>query len=330
MRVSNRTLSFASAFLLLSAAFIISPRIEANNISWFLSPSDPFTQDWSITSSITVDDNWDNVMSIMGYRGDDLTTAIGTDPQTILADGASTPVDVTANQSNPNTLTTGGVAEFDGIPNPTIAFKGSATADAPHLVIRLNKKSCPETKFISITYKARDLDSTANNAVQQVALHYRVGDTGNFINVPDAFVADATDPNAATKITSVFATLPHIPLGQDLVFLRIMTANAAGTDEWVGIDDISIGCFAPTAASVPVGGRVVSGKSQGVSRATVVMTDEYGGVMSARTNAFGYYRFDAVPTGETYTVRVIGKGFATDPQLVTVNQAIDDLDFFVD
>ncbi|MBK7709049.1 MAG: carboxypeptidase regulatory-like domain-containing protein [Acidobacteria bacterium] len=331
MRVFKKSLKFFAAVLVSASAFLLfSNGTLANNISWFLSPSDPFNQNWSITSSITTDDNWDNVMSIIGYRGDDLTASTGTDPQTILADGAATPVDVIANQSNPNTNNTGGVAEFDGIANPTVALQGSGTADAPHLVIRLNKKSCPDTKFVSISYKVRDIDGSADNAVQPVALHYRVGDTGSFINLPEAFIPDATDPNTATKETSVYATLPHIPLGQDLIFLRIMTANAAGNDEWVGIDDISIGCFAPTAASVPVGGRVVRGKSQGVSRATVLITDEYGGQISVRTNAFGYYRFDSVPAGETYTVRVVGKGFATDPQLITVNQAIEDLDFVVD
>ena len=50
-----------------------------------------------------------------------------------LADGQK----VTANQSNPS-ITTGGVVEFDGISNPTVAFQGSGTANAPHLVIRID------------------------------------------------------------------------------------------------------------------------------------------------------------------------------------------------
>jgi hypothetical protein len=35
----------------------------------------PFSQDWSDIALITVDDNWSNVPGIIGYRGDDLTTA---------------------------------------------------------------------------------------------------------------------------------------------------------------------------------------------------------------------------------------------------------------
>lgn len=86
----------------------------------------------------------------------------------------------------------------------------------------------------------RDLESTKQNAVQQVALHYRVGSTGNFTNLPAGYVPDATEPNAATKVTHVAATLPAAADHQALVQIRIMTANAVGRDEWVGIDNIAI------------------------------------------------------------------------------------------
>ena len=51
----------------------------------------PFTQNWSNTGLITTDDDWSGVPGIIGYRGDNLTTGIGVDPQTILADGSATP-----------------------------------------------------------------------------------------------------------------------------------------------------------------------------------------------------------------------------------------------
>ena len=71
-----------------------------------------FAQAWSNTGLITTTDNWVSVPSIVGYRGDGLTAATGVDPQTMLTDGSATPVDVNANQTNPDTFTTGGVAEF--------------------------------------------------------------------------------------------------------------------------------------------------------------------------------------------------------------------------
>lgn len=326
--IFNRKFSLAifTAFALTAFA-AISQITEANNIRWYISPSDPYIQTWADTVSINANDNWDNFIAINGYRGDDLTTGTGTNPQTVLADGAGTPLDVIANQNNPNALADGGVAEFDGIANPTIALQGSGTADAPHLVIALNRASCPDTKFISISYKVRDIDGSADNAVQQVALHYRVGTTGNYTNLPDAFVADATNPNTATKVTSVVGNLPHIPVSVNEVYLRIMTTNAAGNDEWVGIDDISVGCYAPLSANVPVSGRVLSRKS-GVARASVTMTDDAGNTQAARTNSFGNYRFDSVESGKTYTISVFSKGHQFAPQIVSVEDSISDLDFY--
>src|SRR5438128_482796 len=63
----------------------------------------PFSQDWSNTNLITLSNGWSAVPGMVGYRGDSLTTTTGTDPQTITADGTSTPVNVQANQGNPST-----------------------------------------------------------------------------------------------------------------------------------------------------------------------------------------------------------------------------------
>lgn len=198
----------------------------------------PFTQNWTNTGLITSNDNWSGVPGIEGFLGQDLTTTTGTDPQTIVGTSSvANDLDVIANQTNPNTLTAGGVAEFE-ITDPTIALQGSGTADAPHIIINLNTTGQAN---INVAYNLRDIDGSADNAVQPVALQYRVGSSGNFTNVPAGFVADATTgPNLATKVTPVSATLPAAANNQSLVQVRIITTNAAGSDEWVGIDDINI------------------------------------------------------------------------------------------
>jgi predicted extracellular nuclease len=186
---------------------------------------------------ITTNDDWSAVPGIVGYRGDDLTTSTGTNPQTILSDGTTTPVDVNANKTDPNTFTTGGIAEFE-IADPVVALQGSGTADAPFLLISINTTGLMS---ITVSYKLRDIDGSGDNAVQPVALHYRVGTSGDFTDVPAAFVADATTgPNLATLVTPVSVTLPSNADNQPVVQLRMMTTNAAGSDEWVGVDDILI------------------------------------------------------------------------------------------
>ncbi|MRR52570.1 MAG: hypothetical protein EG825_16975, partial [Rhodocyclaceae bacterium] len=180
---------------------------------------------------------WSGVPGIMGFRGDNLTTATGVNPQTVLVPDEPGVVNVIANQSDV-TILSGGVYEFDGIANPVVAMQGSGTADAPYLLIHLNTTGMEN---IQVSYNVRDIDSTADNSIQQVALHYRVGGTGNYTNLPDGYIPDASSgPSLATLVTPVSVTLPADANNQTTVQLRIMTTNAVGNDEWVGIDDISI------------------------------------------------------------------------------------------
>ena len=197
----------------------------------------PFTQNWTNTGLITTNDNWSGVPGIVGFLGQDMTTTTGTDPQTLLGVSAlANDVDVIANQTNPN-ITNGGVAEFE-ITNPTIALQGSGTADAPHIIISVNTMC---NSAIVVAYNVRDIDGTTDNAIQPVALQYRIGNTGPFTNVPAGFIADATTgPSVATLVTPVNVTLPAACNNQPEVQIRIITTNALGNDEWVGIDDISV------------------------------------------------------------------------------------------
>ncbi len=197
----------------------------------------PYTQNWSNIGMITVSDDWSGVPGVIGYRGDSLSSNPGTDPQTVLADGSATPVDVNANQTSPDTFISGGVSEFE-IANPVIALQGSGTADAPHIVVHLNTTG---QSNINVAYNLRDIDGSADNATQAVALQYRVGGAGSYVNIPAAFVADATSgPSQATMVTPISVTLPAACDNQPLVQVRVITNDAAGSDEWVGIDDINV------------------------------------------------------------------------------------------
>jgi hypothetical protein len=206
--------------------------VGANNTPQTL----PFSQNWTNINLITANDDWSGVPGIVGFRGDDLVTATGADPREILNDGSTTPIDVNANQTNPDTNTAGGVTEFE-IANPVVALQGSGTADAPHLVIYLNTTGQSNINF---TANIRDIDASADDAVQQVAVQYRVGGTGNYTNITGGYIADATTANAATQVTALNLTLPANANNQALVEIRIITTNALGSDEWVGVDDISV------------------------------------------------------------------------------------------
>jgi endonuclease G len=196
----------------------------------------PFSQNWTTTTLITVDDDWSGVPGIIGYRGDDLSTAIPADLQALVADGSGTPIDVNANNADPTGALSGGVYEFDTLPNPTIGMQGSGTADIPHIVISLNTSG---TTALNIAYNLRDLDTT-DTVAQPFALQYRVGNTGPYTNIPAGFVSDASADGGATLVTPVSAAIPAAADNQPLVQVRIMTTNVIGSDAMVGIDDIAV------------------------------------------------------------------------------------------
>lgn len=95
--------------------------------------------------------------------------------------------------------------------------------------------------------------------------------------------------------------------------------------------------LSPTSAAVTVSGRVVFTEAKGNSifgsrsrvfaRAKVSFIDAQGEKRSRQTNRFGFFQFEAVETGYTYIFEAEGKNNRFAPQVVTVNETIDNLNF---
>jgi alpha-tubulin suppressor-like RCC1 family protein len=83
---------------------------------------------------------------------------------------------------------------------------------------------------------------------------------------------------------------------------------------------------APTAANVSVSGRVTNGK-RGIVRAIVSVTDSSGTIRTAYTNSFGNYRFEGLPSGQTYVFNVTAKHYEFALQVVVLNDSLADFDF---
>ncbi|HLP07433.1 MAG TPA: PEP-CTERM sorting domain-containing protein [Opitutaceae bacterium] len=200
---------------------------------------DLLTQDWSNTALIVTNDDWSALWNgsygIIGYRGDSLGGGTGFDPQSVLGD--SSVVDVNANLLNPNTFATGGIGEFE-LTDPTIALQGSGTAAAPYLLLSF---AATGYRDINISYTLRDIDGSTDNSVQQLALQYRLGSAGSWTNLPAGYVADASaGPSLAGMATPVSVNGPTALDDQSMVQFRILTTNAVGSDEWIGVDNIVI------------------------------------------------------------------------------------------
>jgi Carboxypeptidase regulatory-like domain/Cohesin domain len=88
-----------------------------------------------------------------------------------------------------------------------------------------------------------------------------------------------------------------------------------------------VNVFGPTAAGVSVGGRVMNSEGYGISKATVTIIDSGGEVRSAVTSPFGYYGFDDVAAGTTYTLTASAKQYSFSAQVVNVVDELNNVNF---
>ena len=113
-----------------------------------------------------------------------------------------------------------------------------------------------------------------------------------------------------------------------LYFLEVVPERFTGPGQFE-IDDIRLEAFAPTAALVGIGGSVETAIGYGIRNAYVTFVDSDGQTRSARTNQFGYFRFEDVEVGNTYIFNVWHKQyvFPNSPRVLQVDDRIDKLVF---
>lgn len=86
----------------------------------------------------------------------------------------------------------------------------------------------------------------------------------------------------------------------------------------------------PTAASATISGRVTTVTGNGIRNVIIQLTDaETGEIRSARTSSFGYYRFEDVPVGRTYSLNPAAKRytFANPSRVINPTGEVTDVDF---
>lgn len=94
------------------------------------------------------------------------------------------------------------------------------------------------------------------------------------------------------------------------------------------VSPFAVAHVAPTAANVSVEGRVSTQNGRGISNITVTLIDSTGRTHTARTSAFGFYRFDGVSIGAA-VISVSAKRFtfANPAQMINVIDNLSGVDF---
>ncbi len=151
----------------------------------------------------------------------------------------------------------------------------------------------------------------------------------------NAFVIDTLNSRqmyAGTDIgvyTSSDAGLSWVPFGTGLprvaVFDMAITSTRLLRIATYGRGMWQTGLVA--APPVTVSGRVTVPNGAGLRNAIVTLTDSNAVAVKAISTSFGYFSFDSVPVGATYTATITSKRYSFTPRTLTVSGAVSDFDF---
>ena len=171
------------------------------------------------------------------------------------------------------------------------------------------------------------ITSQGNNLVQNrgSSTGYVASDLPNGTNP----MLDILKNNGGLSVThALLPGSPAINAGNNAFAVGPNDQRGPGFARIVG-SAVDIGAFevqGATAAAVSVAGQVTTAEGRGINKAQVIMSSN-AGVCFAQTNPFGFYRFEGVPAGETYVFNALHKRYLFSPQILTVTEQIDNLNF---
>ena len=134
---------------------------------------------------------------------------------------------------------------------------------------------------------------------------------------------------------SQLAILAGSSFGEPAVFVKapFNTTSVTSNVPLSGVANTSRGFgavrFRPPmpSAFATVDGRVLTSDLRGLRNATVLIIDVNNNARLATTSSFGFFSFDNVPTGQTYTLRISSRLYRYAPQTTQVNGNLTLSDF---
>ena len=144
------------------------------------------------------------------------------------------------------------------------------------------------------------------DATNLAAGSYRTSNYGGGVN-----------PGALTSLATLFgARTPANSNGNWLVCVFDFATPDGGT-----VGSTSIQFAVPSAAHASLSGRVVTAEGVGIGNTLITLTGQAGEPRTVITNPFGYYRFDDVEIGHTYSLTARSKRHTFQTPTVTHHAA---------
>ena len=146
-------------------------------------------------------------------------------------------------------------------------------------------------------------------------------------------LVDSTNVLAVGRILSVtFDVSPSSGGGSSPVtfsssLAKRGTSDANGNHLATSYENGAVNIARPAAAGFTILGRVLTPDGRGIRNARVTVADQSGRARTVTTNSFGYYSFDGVASGATYTIGVSSRQYRFASRVVTVTDNLSDVDF---
>ncbi|CAN5222390.1 hypothetical protein BH10ACI1_BH10ACI1_10310 [soil metagenome] len=193
-------------------------------------------------------------------------------------------------------------------------FAGSVSAGVPHQVNKANTTT-------TITSQS----ANPTNQGQLFTVFYTVAAAAPGTGTPTGTVTVSDGVNSCMGTVAA----GQCSLALNTAGMRTLTATYGSDASFNGSvsPGVSHTVLPIVAASVEIGGRVMTMSGIGISNARVTLVDQTGNSRLARTSAFGYFRFADVQVGETYIISVISKRYQFAPQVLSVTDELTDLNF---
>jgi len=118
-------------------------------------------------------------------------------------------------------------------------------------------------------------------------------------------------------------TVPSSPTSQGRI--RVREAGFAAPNG-ISVANFSI-LATPASAPASIAGRVMRASGRSVSGAIVMLVSDNGLTYSTRTNTFGYYRIEGLPTGRIYFGSVAARGVSFPTRSFSLDGDLDSADF---
>ncbi len=234
---------------------------------------------------------------------------------------------------NTATDTGGGIFIEDGnvnIINSIIAgntgddINGTINSQGHNLI-----QSTNNTSFVGGTPQATDITGAnpllaplANNGGRTDTMALQTGSPA----IDKGTTADFTMPINRGKQVKEKADAPQLAADQRGYLRPYDNPGIANAADGADIGAFEAGAVV-TAAGVSISGRVLLQNGYAADNVVITLTDQNGAAQTVKANSFGFYRFEDVAAGQTYTLSARSRRLNFAPQIVFLNDDLVNVDF---